>query len=429
MAALHVRNGIFYIKRRVPKAFAQVDGRAYIWISLQTGSRREAEARSGLVWGTVMGSLRARLAGRLEDADKLYAQALEMAAGQTGQSSLFFSASPPRPVPNPSFSDIPEPILEIRPPAAPQPPAVPEVLPSDPGGTGMTVSEALKFYFKFKENELRDKSPDQLRRWRNPRIKAINNFIAVAGDKDLGDITADDMLDFRNWWIDRINEGGLDESSANKDFIHFGSVMLLTAEKKRLGITPPVRGYALKAKENKIGKAFSDGWIRTRLLAPGALDGLNPEARGILLGMINTGYRPSEGAALLPEHIHLHCDHPHIEIKPVGREVKSLNAIRYIPLAGVSLEAFRQHPGGFPRYRNSARLSATVNKYMRENGLLESDEHSMYSLRHSFQDRMVRAKLDPRLQADFMGHAFDRSRYGDGGGLAFKYEEMSKIAI
>ena len=184
MAALHIRSGIFYIKRRVPKAFAGVDPRAYIWISLQTGSRREAEARSGLVWSTVVGSLRARMAGRIDDADALYAQALELAAGQASQASLLFLPSPPRPVPNQPLYAIPEPTPEIPPVAAPQPPAAPVVLTSDPGGTGMTVSQALKFYFKFKENELRDKSADQLRRWRNPRIKAINNFISVAGDKD-----------------------------------------------------------------------------------------------------------------------------------------------------------------------------------------------------------------------------------------------------
>lgn len=36
-----------------------------------------------------------------------------------------------------------------------------------------------------------------------------------------------------------------------------------------------------------------------KLLGPGALSGLNTQARCILLGMINTGYRTSEGAGLL----------------------------------------------------------------------------------------------------------------------------------
>ncbi|MGR3661002.1 MAG: hypothetical protein ACU0CA_07415 [Paracoccaceae bacterium] len=61
-------------------------------------------------------------------------------------------------------------------------------------------------------------------------------------------------------------------------------------------------------------------------MAPGALDGLNSEACGILLGMVNTGYRPSEGAALRADTIRLDCDVPHISIEPDGRQVKSIYA-------------------------------------------------------------------------------------------------------
>ncbi|WP_366942749.1 hypothetical protein [uncultured Paracoccus sp.] len=43
---------------------------------------------------------------------------------------------------------------------------------------------------------------------------------------------------------------------------------------------------------------FSSGWIQDKLLAQGALDGLNEEARAILLAMVNTGGRPSEIANL-----------------------------------------------------------------------------------------------------------------------------------
>jgi hypothetical protein len=37
-------------------------------------------------------------------------------------------------------------------------------------------------------------------------------------------------------------------------------------------------------------------WIREKILAHDALAGLNAEARAIFLGMVNTGYRPGEGA-------------------------------------------------------------------------------------------------------------------------------------
>lgn len=69
------------------------------------------------------------------------------------------------------------------------------------------------------------KSPDQLRRWRNPRIKAIKNLVDVIGDKALAEISNDDMLDFRTWWLDRIEAGEVQPGTANKDLIHLGDVL------------------------------------------------------------------------------------------------------------------------------------------------------------------------------------------------------------
>jgi hypothetical protein len=73
----------------------------------------------------------------------------------------------------------------------------------------------------------------------------------------------------------------------------------------------------------------------------------------------------------------------------VTRALKTKHSKRIIPLVGVSLEAFGAFPNGFPRYADNPTLSATINKYLRENGLLETAEHFLYSLRHSFEDRML----------------------------------------
>jgi integrase len=174
---------------------------------------------------------------------------------------------------------------------------------------------------------------------------------------------------------------------------------------------------------------FSDAWIKGKILATKALDGLNAEARGLILGMVNTGYRPSEGAALTEQTISLDGAVPHIRIEPDGRQLKSQYARREIPLTGVSLEAFRSFPEGFPRYRDSASLSATVNKYLRANGLLETPEHSFYSLRHSFEDRMLEAGIDERIRRDLFGHTLDRERYGKGASLARKAELLAGLAF
>ena len=146
--------------------------------------------------------------------------------------------------------------------------------------------------------------------------------------------------------------------------------------------------------------------------------------------MINTGYRPSEGAVLSRNTIRLDCDVPHISIEPEGRQLKTQHARRKIPLVGVSLEAFLESPEGFPRYQNgSASLSATVNKYLRSRGLLETPEHSFYSLRHSFEDRMLEAGIDERVRRDLFGHTLNRERYGKGASLEHAARLLAAIAI
>ena len=143
------------------------------------------------------------------------------------------------------------------------------------------------------------------------------------------------MLDFRQYWLERIETGEVTANSANKDLIHLGEVLKTVNRMKRLGLDLPLGELSFREGESRTRPPFSRDWIRDRLLAPGALDRLNPEAGGLLLGMVNTGYRPSEGAALTAETIRLDHDVPHISIEPDGRQLKSKHARRVIPLTGV----------------------------------------------------------------------------------------------
>ncbi len=293
----------------------------------------------------------------------------------------------------------------------------------------ITVSKALDLYWTLAREKTLGKSEDQLRRWEAPRKKAVKNFVAVVGDKEIANITRDDMLDFRQHWLDRIEAGEVTANSANKDLIHLGDVLKTVNTMKRLGLSLPLGELSFKEGEARTRPPFSDEWIAQRLLAPSALAGLNDEARGLLLGMINTGYRPSEGSALTADTIRLEGDVPHISIEPTGRQLKSQYARRVIPLVGVSLAAFKEFPEGFPRYRDSASLSATVNKFLRANGLLETPRHSFYSLRHSFEDRMLAAGIDDRIRRDLFGHRLDRERYGKGASLEHVAELVRGIAF
>ena len=73
----------------------------------------------------------------------------------------------------------------------------------------------------------------------------MKNFILVVGDKELHRLTADDMLDFRSWWLDRINDEDLSPATANKDLIHLGTVVNRTIERNKLSISAPMSRLAL----------------------------------------------------------------------------------------------------------------------------------------------------------------------------------------
>lgn len=420
---LVLRSNTYHIVRRVPTRYASVEPRTKVSISLHTDSRSVAQTKATTVWNQMIEAWEARLAGDTDDAEVRYDAARELAAVRGF-----------RYLNQKQVSELPLEAILDRVEAISAPNGVPNLIEAAALlGTvpepELTVRKALELYWTLARDKTLNKSDDQRRRWRNPRIKAIDNFADVVGDKPIDRITRDDMLDFREYWQERIEKEELTPNSANKDLIHLSEVLKTVNSMKRLNIDLPLGGLSFKEGERPNRPPFSTAWIRDRLLCRGALDGLNDEARALLLGMVNTGYRPSEGAALTAQTIRLDTTVPHISIEPDGRQLKSQNARRIIPLTGVSLAAFQEFPDGFPRYRNNPSLSATVNKYLRENGLLESERHSMYSLRHAFEDRMLEAGVDERVRRDLLGHRLDRERYGKGASLEKALELLKPVAL
>ena len=417
------RNGHLHFRKRVPKRFADIEEREYVWISLHTDLEDVARRKAGAVWEEMLEAWEAKLHGDTEDYDERLAAAKHL-AGIRG--FRYLPASQVAKLPNKEFYD--RAMKTMRKDGSIDEREAEAVMGLVPKPK-LTISAALKDFWKLAHDRTMGKSPDQIRQWENPRKKAVRNLIEVIGDKEISQITGDDMLDFREWWMDKIRSEGLTPNSANKDLIHIGNILRTVNKMKRLNLNLPLSDLSIKEGDKKTRPAFSTEWIKTKILAPGAMDGLNAEARAILLGMINTGYRPSEGSGLTSAQIKLDHAIPHISIEPVGRQLKSQYSKRKIPLLGVSLEAFKQFPDGFPRYRDSASLSATVNKYLRTHGLLETPEHSLYSLRHSFEDRMLAAGIDERIRRDIFGHALNRERYGGGASLEMARDLLSPIAL
>jgi integrase len=418
------RNKIFHLIKRVPKRYAAIETRKTVWISLHTDSESVARQKAPAAWGEMIEAWEARLAGDTEDAEKRFDAARELAQKRGYR---FLSADKVAQLPRGEFLDRVRAVVDDQ--GEPDKIEAAAVL----GGAQapqVTVEKALELFWDLAKDKTLGKSDDQLRRWKNPRIKAVSNFVKVIGNKPLAEVSRDDMLDFRDWWFEKLAKDGLTANSANKDLVHLGNIWKTVNSMKRLGLALPLGGLSFKQDDKSQRLPFSSDWIRTRLLAEGAFDGLNTEARCIVLGMVNTGYRPSEAAGLLPEHIHLEGKVPFISIEPVGRQLKNKQSIRQIPLTGVSLDAFKECPNGFERYReSSSTLSGTVNKYLRANGLSETPDHTLYGLRHSLEDRMIAGGVDERIRRDIFGHALNRERYGKGATLEHKHKILQDIAF
>ncbi|AGI69015.1 putative integrase [Octadecabacter antarcticus 307] len=421
---IKMRGNSFQLYKRVPRRYASVESRTFVWLSLHTDSKSLAQNKATGAWAQLVEAWEARLAGDQTDALKRFDAARELAAVRGFR---YMDVG--------RVADLPIEDFLSRVEAIPINAGIPDRIEAaavlgGASGVAITVSAALELYWTLAADKTLGKSADQLRRWKNPRIKAVSSFISVVSDKAINEITGDDMLDFRGWWMERIAAGEVSTNAANKDLIHFGDVLKTVNRMKRLGLVLPLSNLSFRNGEAGTRPPFTAKWIKEKLLARDALAGLNPEARSILLAMVNTGARPSELAALTSDCIKLDCAVPHISIEPIGRQLKSPNARRFIPLAGVSLDALRSLPDGFPRYRgSSASLSATVNKFLRENALTETPEHTLYSLRHSFEDRLLAAGVDERIRRDLLGHALKRERYGAGATLEHMLKVVSKVAL
>ena len=405
------KGGALSLYKRVPARYAAIEPRKFVWVALHTDSRAVATGKGDAVWNEMLDAWESKLAGNTQDAAERFEAAKSLAAARG------FRFLPATKVAQLSLEELRDRMVVVRRGDADSDMIEASGVLGGAPEVKLTISAALDEYWNLAREKTLGKSDDQVRRWRNPRIKAIKNLMAVIGDKPLADLSPDDMLDFRSWWLDRIQAGEVTPGSANKDLIHVGDVLKTVNRMKRLGLSLPLDGLSFKEGEAVQRPPFSPEWIKDKLLADGALDGLNAEARAIFLVMINTGARPSEIANLTADRIKLDADVPHISIEGEDRQLKSAYAKRVIPLCGVALEALRAHPDGFPRYRDKPGLSATVNKYLRENALCETPQHSMYGLRHAFEDRMLAAGVDDRIRRDLFGHRLDRERYGKGATL------------
>lgn len=417
-----LRGGVYYYVRRVPRVFVPFDDRVIVRISLRTADRQEA-IKAAIVAERELETLWNSLAAQNDpQAWKRYHAALERArlegfayrsAAEIAQGKLSELVARMQ-----SLSD------RIGDRSAATAIAGGEPKPD------ITLSAALELYYGYSAGELLGKREDQVRRWKNPRRLAVDEFIACIGeDKPIAALSREDTRKFQEHWLKRIRGEGYGRNSMNKQIGHLSRMLGVVGEELKLGLEPIFAKLSVDELK-RTRPPFERDFVEKRMLAPGALDGLNLDARVALLVCMETGMGAEEVSSLRPETIHLKATVPYIEIvSREGAEQKTSYRPRQIPLVGVALLAMKQRPRGIERYYDkNASLSAVVNKYLAENKLLPSDRHSLYSFRHSFQDRLTAAEAPDRLQAELMGHKYVREKYGKGPDLAQKQRWLKKIA-
>lgn len=423
------RCGTWHFVRRVPAEFAHLDARGVIKHSTKV---RIANDRTG--------RRAARVALRLNEELELHWQTL---AGGGARDDLTRYDAARRRARSLGFEYVENTQLLMLPPehrldrletlvargAANDPVARAALL----GTEKRPVCRLSKLFEEFEaltEDEVRSLSPNQLRIWRNGRMRAVENFVSVVGDKPVNEVTADDAIDYAEWWRERILNDHVAAKTANKDIGQLSRMLKDLSIRRRLNIPDIFKGLRLRGEVEKSRMPFETDFVQDKLLATGALDGLNEDARYTLYVVAETGCRPSEIANLQANAIHLGAKIPYIKIQPDGRKLKTDDSEREIPLVGVALAAMKLRPQGFPRYRDkSSSLSATLNKYLFEHGLRPSKDHSVYSLRHSFKDRLVGAEAPDSLIDNLMGHRTYKPKYGRGPSLELKLKFLEAIAF
>ncbi len=419
------RGDRYYYNRRVPEALSEFVDKPVFRISLKTDSKKIALERANKINSDIESYWAKLLKDGQTHSDDRFLKAVKLAQ-HTG-----FNYVPLDKLPEQSDTEIIQRLHALK--GQNHNSELAEALLGTINEPELTVSKALDVFWSITKNRIINKSEKQIRKWKNPRKKAVRNFINICGDLPIEKIKRMHLIQFRDWWIDRVENEGRSPNTVNKEIINLKNIVQTVAEHygHKKDYARLFAKLTLEESYEQLRKPFSNAFIKDTLLHKDTFKDLNEDATNIVYTLINTSARPSEIIGLDESDIKLDDEIPHILIRPnEHRQLKTKYSSRQIPLIGCSLKALQKHPTGFLRYRGRAdSFSGLVNKFFNNNDLCPTKKHSLYSLRHSFQDRLTRANVNDRLQAELMGHKFNRPLYGDGPTLEQKYTCLKEISF
>jgi integrase len=429
---LTTRNGNFYYYRRVPKHLSDIDSRRYIKISLKTKDPVTARRRAVIQNDAVEKYWRDLMAG--PETPTAPAAAYKKVV-QTARAHGFAYRDIQDLTENASVAELVDRMLALRNAEAhkTENKVVRNALTGTAEQSELKLDQIWDIFRPKSADRLLGKTEHQIRKWENPRRRALENFIEAIGNKNITDITRKDVLRFQEWWLRRVTKEGLKPVGANKNFRHVKDILdrVYTA----LDITPDVDIDTLFAKiklqaTEDSRKSYEASYVQSVFLHSNALDDLNEEARALIYIMADTGARVVEVTGLMADDIRLDAPIPYIHIRSNKRGgLKTGDSDRQIPLVGAALYGAKMIPKGMERYTNADSVSTLINKYLRHHDLSTSEGQSLYSLRHTFKDRLRDAQAPEEIIDNLMGHRSRGPKYGRGHILETKREWLQKIAF
>lgn len=421
MSGIFKRGSRYSVKFRVPKKYQAVEPRAHVVVALGTDSLTEARRLAMIA----REECEARWADTLNEPREARTERVIELAGRIGVTYQTVQQLAEGPI-----STLLERVERIPANAAPSD-AVTAALLGGVEPPRLKLSGLFEAFEELTRYDNRHKTSEQYRVWKVARERALNRFVEAVGDIPIDDVSRKHALSWRKQAEKRVLAGEVKADTVNKDFNYVSAMLNKVMDANEMNNVYPFSKVSLKAGKEAAASTrepVPETFIRSIILDPEKMAGLNEQARDILLVMLNTGARPSELINLMPRHIMLDDEVPHVSIREEGREVKNVPSIRDIPLVGVSLEAMKRHPEGFPSYFGRVTSwSNLANKYLRNAGLPKP--FTAYGLRHAFSDRLTQLNLTDRAIADAMGHGIQRERYGQGLLLKQRRDVLLKIAF
>ena len=398
------RDGVWHYYRRVPSEFAHLDKRPHVKLSTKI---KIATDRTGRKAGRIAARMNETLEAywrsladnKVSEAKRAYADAVKLAR------SLGLDYMTPPAWADKPLADVLGRIETLLVDKRIENPALRKAALGGIEKPKISLSDLFSEFEATQKTALSKMSPDQVRKWKAAKKRAVEILIEQRGDKALQDLTRDDALAFADWWEDRVVNDGISAGTANKNITHIGGMIRAVNKRLQLGLDNVFAGTRIEGGRDGKRSPFTVDHITEVILADGALADLNDEARDVVYVVMETGARPSVIVNLSRARIKLDAEVPHITIAAEGRLLKTDQSERDIPLVGMALEAMRRHPNGFPRYYDKgSNLSATIMKHFKRHGLLPSAKHSVYSFRHSFKDRLKAVEAPEELIDELMGH-------------------------